>query len=235
MLQKLFIVALAAAYLVGCQSAPSPTEEPKGWETAEDRWWQAEVDTAQAFRALETFQAMGIPFEEVTFASNEPLSQQPIRMKRRLINEVKKELLPLYRHRPDVVDSLFQSHVEPLIRNGQAPTQFTLKEQVKTKKDDAYRRLRRHFTEPRARLKLGEDVPVVYPDSLRRQGVSGTVRMQVYLNKKGEPLAIKMLEPVHPVLDRIARRAATQMRWHPAYLNEEPVRSWVRYAIRFAP
>lgn len=230
------LVGLSLIFFAGgCQNTPSYTEPPPTWEAQDGRWWQAGVDTARAFRSLDSFQDMGIPFDEVVFDANRPPEQQPVKMKRRVINDVKKDLLPLYRHRPEVVDSLFDEYVAPEIRNQRAPKQSDFEDTVEREKEQAYQRLRQHFSEPRTRLTLGEEVPIVYPDSLRSAGTGGRVRMQVYLDDRGEPLAVRLMEGVHPVLDKIALRAATQMRWHPMTLEGTPIRSWVRYSIQFTP
>jgi TonB family protein len=178
---------------------------------------------------------MGLEFQEVAFAADRPPEQQPVRMKRRLMNDVKKELLPLYRHRPAIVDSLFEEYVAPKIRSDRAPTQSNFDDEVDRHTERAYQVLRQYFTEPRTRGTLGDDVPIVYPDSLRSKGTGGRVEMQVYMNAEGEPLGIETIEGVHPVLDDIARRAATQMRWEAAQLEGTPISCWVRYSIQFTP
>ena len=102
---------------------------------------------------------------------------------------------------------------------------------------DGYRSLSRHFREPRQTVKVGDDIPVVYPDSLRKAGIAGAVEMQLYLDTEGAPQAIWTMENVHPVLDAIAMQATTQARWQPAYLlkggKSDPIPSWVRFRIRF--
>jgi TonB family protein len=109
---------------------------------------------------------------------------------------------------------------------------------VENFKKQAYKLLGRHFREPRTRLELGTDVPVLYPDSLRAQGVEGAVSLQVYLNDEGEPLTLELIEGVHPVLDQIAMEATTQMRWIPAYVLEKrdwkAIPAWARFRITFS-
>ena len=104
-------------------------------------------------------------------------------------------------------------------------------------RQESYRELQRYFREPRPITRLGEDVPIVYPDSLIEKGVAGTVEMQVYLDAEGQPQAIMLLESVHPVLDRLAMQATAQMRWQPAYVRRGDewvaVPSWVRFNIRY--
>ncbi|MDQ6960374.1 MAG: energy transducer TonB, partial [Mariprofundaceae bacterium] len=77
-----------------------------------------------------------------------------------------------------------------------------------------------------------------FPDSLRNTNVSGVVFLQIHISAEGEPVAIEKLNGVHPVLDRIAMRAMTKMRWQPAYVvkgsKSPPVASWARYRVRFA-
>lgn len=223
------------SWVGGCQTAPPYTEAPPDWETADGRWWKAGVDTARVFTDLSTFRTMGIEFEEVAFEAARPPEQQPVRMKRKVMNEVQKELLPLYRHRPSVVDSLFEEFVAPEIRSLRAPKQSGFDETVERQTERAYQVLRQHFNEPRTRLTLGEDVPIVYPDSLRSEGTGGRVEMQVYMNARGEPQAVELMNGIHPILDKIALRAATQMRWDAAELEGTPIRCWVRYSIQFTP
>lgn len=230
------LVALSLVWLQsGCQTAPSYTDPPPEWETSNGRWWKTGVDTSRSFRDLTTFRVMGIEFQEVAFAAGRPPEQQPVRMKRKVMNDVRKELLPLYRHRPSVVDSLFEQYVAPPIRNSQAPNQSNYDEVVERQTKRAYQEIRQHFSEPRTRLTLGEEVAIVYPDSLRSQGTGGRVEMQVYMSAEGEPQAIELLSGVHPVLDKIALRAATQMRWEAAAVEGTPIRCWVRYTIHFTP
>jgi len=74
-----------------------------------------------------------------------------------------------------------------------------------------------YFHAPTQTRTLGKDIPMSYPDSLFDQGIGGRVYMQVRIDTAGEPQALKIVDGVHPVLDGIAQRAATKMRW------EDPV------------
>ena len=86
-------------------------------------------------------------------------------------------------------------------------------------------------------MQLGIDIPVEVPDSLTTVAAGRAVSFQVFLSEKGEPQAIERLSGVHPVLDRVALLATTDMRWQPAYLlkgrKSVPVYAWVRYRVRF--
>ena len=220
-----------ALVVAGCSSGDGArTEAPAGWETAEGRWWQTGIDTTQAFRNLESLQAMGVS-QQAYVASVQGVNRD------QFTRAVKQELLPLYRNHPQIVDSLFQDEVRPLIE--EADLSGDLKKTLDEYKNRGYKALSKHFREPRTETSLGEDVPIVYPDTLRTAETSGAVEMQIRLNAEGAPESIKLLEPVHPTLDAIAMNAATRMRWQPAYLlvddEWQPVPSWVRFSVRFQP
>ncbi len=214
--------------LPGCQSAPS-LEPPEGWLSTDGRWWRSGVDTTRAFRDLSSLAAMGLegtPMASVsrTYATGEVLVQA-----------VRRSLTPLFRVQPEIVDSLFNRHIAPDL--AQASISGDLEAEVDRLRQESYRELQRYFREPRPITRLGEDVPIVYPDSLIEKGVAGTVEMQVYLDVEGQPQAIMLLEGVHPVLDRLAMQATAQMRWQPAYVRRGnewvAVPSWVRFNIRY--
>lgn len=216
--------------LVACEQQDDGP--PPGWETAETRWWQSDIDTTRAFRNLESLSAMGVPVPEVVYGAGAE-EGNPL-----LVREVKQQLIALYRTQPRVVDSLFEEHVLPSLEAMEVSG--SLSQTADQEKDEAYRELRtRYYREPEPRLTLGEDVMVNYPDSLRQAGVGGKVRMQIHLNEEGEPLAVKLLDPIHPQLDREALRIASQMRWRPARYQQDgewqPVPGWTRYNLTFAP
>ncbi|SHK72774.1 TonB family protein [Rhodothermus profundi] len=214
--------------LLGCQPSTS-LEPPAGWQAADGRWWRDGVDTTLAFRDLTSLAAMGLegtPMASVsrTYAAGEVLVQA-----------VRRSLTPLFRVHPEIIDSLFNRHITPDLE--QTSISGDLEAEVDRLRQESYRELQRYFREPRPVTRLGEDVPIVYPDSLIARGVAGKVEMQVYLDAEGQPQAIKLLEGVHPVLDRLAMRATAQMRWQPAYVRQgntwQAVPSWVRFNIRY--
>ena len=234
--KALLLVLTAFAFAAGCSSEPEVTRgPPEGWTADGDRWWRAGADTSGAFRDLGSLQSMGVKGADITYAVSMALAERKSTAVRQLSRAVKVSLLPIFRNEPEIVDSLFERHVVPRIEKAdldRAPDHL-----VDRFKAEGYRILARHFREPRTVLSLGTDVPIVYPDSLREAGVTGRVRMQVRLNAEGEPVALQLIDGVHPVLDDIAMEATTRMRWQPAYLLEtgksRPVPSWVRFTVNF--
>ena len=220
--------------LVGCGSdGPYVAGPPEGWVAGEMQWWQPGTDTELAFRDLESLESMGVSNADRVYAGGAGM-QQSIQ-KDNLVFAVKQSLIELFRNEPEVVDSLFESIITPKLAKARLSGDPT--EDIKKFKRDGYRSIARHFREPRTVTKLGQDVPVVYPDSLAEAGVTGSVAMQVYLNNAGEPQAIELIESVHTVLDDIAMKATTKMRWQPAYLlrggKSDPIPSWVRFSVGF--
>lgn len=244
MLRPLIVVCLACSVLVlsvGCQQAAPDLGPPEGWvAAAEDvqpqAWWRPGTDTAQAFRALETLEAMGITDAGITYVGSASAARQSGEMREEFRRGVKRELLPFFRNQPEVVDSLFNEVVAP--RLAETSIEGAVSEAVESAKRTSYERLRRNFREARVTTQLGEDVPVIYPDSLREQGVGGFIRLQVYLDDTGSPQAIELIEGVHPVLDALAFQATTQLEWQPAYVSNgrkwTPVPSWVWYRIWYS-
>lgn len=208
------------------------TTPPPGWVEEGPRWWRADLDTTGIFRNLATLEAMGVRAKPV-FVADPRQASQPEVLRDQVIHAVRQSLMPLYRNQPAVIDSLFEQYVVPRLRK--APLDAEPTALIGRFKREAYQILRQHFLEPRTLLKLGQDIPVPYPDSL--QEVQGKVRMQVYIDEEGRPAAIEVIEGVHPVLDRIALRALTDMRWQPAYLlrggKSDPIPSWTRFSITF--
>ena len=213
-----FLIFAWVLVVAGCSQEEPPTGPPEGWQSAEGRWWQSGVDTSRALRDLETLEDMNVDQESGAF-----------------IQAVQEEFLPLYRNRPSIVDSLFEAYVQPVAEEADRGDFEAAVDRVRK---EGYETLREHFQEPQAALELGSDVPVVYPDSLRQAGTGGEVKMQVFLSEEGQPRAIKLVDGVHPVLNKSAMRAAAQMEWRPAYLKVdgewESVPSWTRYSLTFA-
>ena len=241
-------IFLLVVVWAGCATPPEAEVTlgpPPGWQSDGARWWQVGLDTTGVFRDLETLQAMGVRGMDWTFTGNMPLSQRKAETEQQLIRAVKQSLVRLFRNEPEVVDSLFERFVVPKIptvrRTGD------LGADVEQFKQLGYRTISRHFREPRTIRRLvsfktkemGEsDILVPYPDSLQARGIGGKVGLQVYINEKGEPLALEVLDPVHPVLDDLALQATIEMRWQPAYLLQvskaRPRPAWARFNVNFA-
>lgn len=239
--QLLLIVILSSGLLLsGCRDPEShiPLETPKGWAGNTTIWWQAAADTSGAFRRLDTFRDMGIPGSHLLSMTIDGNAAADMELAQRKFNMyVKESLIELFRNQPEIVDSLFEKFVAPNIVASDlgGDVQPLVKEQQRR----AYQILSRHFRYPRTITRLGEDIPISIPDSLRDQEISGVVFIQIALNKEGVPIALTKLEGVHPVLDRIAMRAMTDMRWQPAYVlrggRSRPIPSWTRMKVRFGP
>ncbi len=223
-------MALLLVFLAGCASDSAQTEPPDGWNADDGRWWQADVDTAQAFRDLSSLATMGVEEKKTYQASFQGINRDQFE------RAVKQELVPIYRHGPETLDSLFVQYVQPMIQ--EATLSGDVRAKVNEFRSRGVKALREHFREPRAELSLGQDVPIMYPDSLRRPETSGRVEMQVYMNADGEPLALRRIRSVHPTLDAIAMNAATRMRWQPAYLLVDgewvPQACWTRFTVNFS-
>ena len=212
--------------LAACEDEPDD-QPPADWETDGDRWWHTEVDTSEVYRDVETLEVMLVDYEEPpAHTEGSPLTPD------QFAHGLRTELKPMYRHNPDVVDSLFAEHVMQDLEDEDEFAEHEIDEQ----RVDAYEELREHFREPEVRTELGSDVHISYPDTLEGNP-EGRVAMQVYLDEEGVPRALRLNESLEPTLDRIAMRAATQMRWEPAYINRdgewEPIPSWTEFNVNF--
>lgn len=206
------LAACAILLLAGCGGGAPDLGPPEGWVAeGTERWWREGVDTSAAFRDLESFETMGVGMRP----------EGPVH------RNVQRQFLPLYRNNPEVVDSLFGAVVVPMVdRDAPQEERDAFVRQVR-------RRLYERFQEPE--LLPEPSAPIAFPDSLRARGVSGEVRLQVYLDAEGVPLAIEKLAGVDPTLDAIVMRAYTQRRWRPAYLLGVGIPAWVRSEVTFNP
>lgn len=234
----LLIVLVISVAGCGGSSAPAP---PEGWTSADARWWQPDVDTSRAFRSLESLSAMGVGSRDTLFVASSRAAQAEASAEQ-LGFAVKQELIPLFRNQPRIMDSLFAEHVQPIVEKRLQQSRVILGSAGKVAeelKKESYQTISKRFREPRTTKKLGEDVPVPYPDSLRQADIGGKVEMQVYLNAEGDPQAVKLIEGVDPTLNDIAMQAATQMDWAPAYVLRDgqwqTVPSWTRFSVVFTP
>lgn len=230
------VVVLMVALFMGCDApAPIPIDPPRDWTSnaAGTRWWLAASDTSDTFRNLETLKDMGVRDAYLIDASMGAVSDDAAR--RKLMVLVKQSLLPLYRNQPDIVDSLFHQYVAP--RMVDARVQGDVRPEIEKFKLSGYRILGRHFRAPWPLTKLGTDIPVSVPDSLQLPELNGTVFLQVRVDTSGLPVGIELIDGLHPVLDRIAMRATTDMRWQPAYAirrgTSVPTPAWARFKVRF--
>ncbi|MDZ4700317.1 MAG: energy transducer TonB [Rhodothermales bacterium] len=232
------LVVLIALFLYAGCTTDSGIEygPPAGWEGVGERWWLAGQDTSGFYPRMETLDDMALTDEDVVFLAPGEMAALRRNDRSQFERAVKRSLIRLFRNEPVIVDSLFEAEIKPMLP-GVTFTNDPVQD-VETFKRRAYKHLARFFREPRARLELGTDVPVVYPDSLREQGIGGAVVLQVRLDAEGTPFSVELIEGVHPVLDQIAMEATTRMRWLPAYLmvkkDWQPVPAWARFRISFS-
>ncbi len=233
-----FLFVLSGMGMSGCGGTEEhiPLETPKGWAGNTTFWWQMAADTSGVFRDLETLQEMGVSESHLLTMNIDGASPAERALAQQKFNQyVKESLIELIRNEPEVVDSLFDRFVAPRIQVDDlgGDVQPLIRENQRR----AYQILSRHFRYPRTLTRLGTDIPVPVPDSLREQNISGVVFIQIALNKEGVPIALTKLQGVHPVLDRIAMRAMTEMRWQPAFVlrggGSKPIPSWTRMKVRF--
>ena len=230
------MIAVLVFVTYGCaEETPLRQGPPEGWEGNATMWWQADQDTTSFFRDLESLETMQVAGSEVVYLGKGAVGSER-EVRQQFKKAVKQSLIRMYRNEPAIVDSLFEQYMAPRIEK----VKFTSDPggDVEKFKKDAYKQLRRHFREPLTTLKLGTDVPVMYPDSLRQLEVAGEVKLQVYLNAEGEPQSVELLEGVHPMLDQSAMDATTRMRWMPAYVEDDgewkAIPSWARFRINFS-
>ena len=197
------------------------------------RWWQADIDTTGLFRNLDTLEDIGATGAYLENVQIEQMTDDLARRKLAIL--VKKNLLPLFRNEPEVVDSLFDAYVFPRMASARVTGNVT--PEIEKYKAEGYRVIARHFRSPRPLTTMGTDIPVAIPDSLQKAEYRGSAFIQVAIDTLGHPVAMELLYGVHPVLDRIALRATTQMRWQPAYLlgmrRSSAIPSWARFKVRF--
>jgi TonB family protein len=81
--------------------------------------------------------------------------------------------------------------------------------------------------------RLIQQVKPEYPDSLKQQGVEGTVMIKMIISKTGEPLNPRVVNTVDPRLAQLALDAVRQWRYTPTLLNGEPVETLTNTEVHF--
>ena len=170
------IFTLLAIASTGCSGSDEhiPLETPKGWAGNTTYWWQVAADTTGAFRDLESLESMDIAGSDLLSMRIDGASVQEMQFAQGKFNlYVKESLIELLRNEPEIVDSLFERYVVPRIQMDDlsGDVQPLIKEQQRR----GYQILSRHFRYPRTLTRLGTDIPVPVPDSLRDNELSGAV------------------------------------------------------------
>ncbi len=228
------VTVLAGVLLVltGCGEGESPTEPPSGWNASETRMWKEDVDTSEVFQNMESLTEMGIFEEEMTLSSGEINQEQFQRA-------IKKSIERLYRSNPTIVDSLFDEYATSELEDADLSGGVVKDGQLEAKLLNEYQKrafeaINEHYRQP----ELDEGVSgIQYPDSLRTQEVTGEVLLQMHVDTTGSVDAVEVVESVHPTLDAIAMKAATETTWEPGYIQEDgewtPIPGWGRAPVPF--
>jgi len=82
--------------------------------------------------------------------------------------------------------------------------------------------------------KLHSMVEPVYPEEARKNGIHGTVVVEVLIDKQGVPQAVHALRG-DPALASTVSQAIQQWRWQPYRLNRQAVAVEMTIAVDFAP
>ena len=77
-----------------------------------------------------------------------------------------------------------------------------------------------------------KEVIPVYPEIARKAGITGTVQVEVLVNKQGLVEAIGRVIG-NEVFHEAAKKAAAQWTFSPAIQNDKPVKVWVMLPFRF--
>lgn len=77
-----------------------------------------------------------------------------------------------------------------------------------------------------------KEVVPVYPEIARKAGITGTVQVEVLVNKRGLVEAIGRVIGSE-VFHDAAKKAAAQWTFSPAIQNDKPVKVWVMLPFRF--
>lgn len=206
-------------FLAGCSGGGGdPASPPAGWNATDTRMWKEGVDTSMVFQDMENLAEMGVLEQEFALGSG-GISQEQFK------NAIKRSLAKLYRSNPALVDTLFERHAAPKLAGADLSSPVKdgkLKSDLLNKhKQTALKTIRNYYQRPQLEKGISN---ISYPDSLRRQDVTGTVTLQMHVDTSGAVDAVEVIESVHPTLDAIAMKAATRTVWEPGY--EKVDREW---------
>jgi periplasmic protein TonB len=81
--------------------------------------------------------------------------------------------------------------------------------------------------------KLVHQVRADYPEIARRSGLEGTVLVHALVDVNGRVDKVKLIQGVHPILDKAALEAARKCQFTPARQREIKVKVWVAIPYRF--
>ena len=222
---------LALALLLSASACTSGDGDalPEGWLQSGDLYYRADVDTTGLFPDLDSVESMGVvPADSLTDQRDRAGWVE---------RNLKRRMLVLYRNNPHLVDSVFNSRVPDMIASRNLSNELipVVDEMEKPVRDA----LLQGFYPPSPLRKLGAEIPVPFPDSIRAQIDGARVKTQVAIGPDGFADAVQILEPVQPTLERIAVGVIAQQKWNAGYVTitntnrRERAPSWVRYNILF--
>ena len=81
---------------------------------------------------------------------------------------------------------------------------------------------------------LLERVEPDYPEPARRARIQGTVILEAIITTSGAVQEIRVLKPLHPLLDEAAARAVREWRYRPATLGGRFVPVYLTVTVRFS-
>lgn len=72
-----------------------------------------------------------------------------------------------------------------------------------------------------------------YPEVAKTLGLSGTVYLQLWIDKKGNVTNVTLIKSVHPILDKVAVENARRLKFSPALQGNQPVAVPLSFPVRF--
>ncbi len=72
-----------------------------------------------------------------------------------------------------------------------------------------------------------------YPEVAKKLSLSGTVYLELWINKEGNVTNVVLIRSVHPILDKVAVENARQLRFSPAIQGNKPVAVRYSFPVRF--
>ncbi len=78
-----------------------------------------------------------------------------------------------------------------------------------------------------------DEVKFGYPKSMTMLGVSGTVYLQLFIDKEGNVKNVVKMNSLHPTLDKIAVENAWKIKFSPAQQRDKPVAVWYAFWVEF--
>lgn len=78
-----------------------------------------------------------------------------------------------------------------------------------------------------------EEIRPIYPESARKEGVEGTVVLEIIIDQEGRVRKVEVLKSLGEELDNAAIKAIEQFKFRPAQINDEKVAVKINYGIKF--